>query len=46
METNVGLVEFGFGLIPAGAGLAYIARRDAQMASACGASDDLLNFMT
>jgi 3-hydroxyacyl-CoA dehydrogenase len=46
METYVGLVEVGVGLIPAGGGLAYIARRAAEMASAGGASVDLLKFLT
>jgi 3-hydroxyacyl-CoA dehydrogenase len=34
MESYVGLVEVGVGLIPGGGGLAYIARRAAEMASA------------
>ena len=46
METYVGLVEVGVGLIPAGGGLAYIARRAAEMASAVGANVDLLKFLT
>ena len=46
METYVGLVEVGVGLIPAGGGLAYIARRAAEMASAVGANVDLLKFIT
>jgi 3-hydroxyacyl-CoA dehydrogenase len=33
METYVGLVEVGVGLIPSGGGLAYIARRAAEMAA-------------
>jgi 3-hydroxyacyl-CoA dehydrogenase len=33
METYVGLVEVGVGLLPAGGGLAYIARRAAEMAA-------------
>jgi 3-hydroxyacyl-CoA dehydrogenase len=32
METYVGLVEVGVGLIPSGGGLAYVARRAAEMA--------------
>jgi 3-hydroxyacyl-CoA dehydrogenase len=46
METYVGLVEVGVGLIPAGGGLAYIARRAAEMAGAVGANADLLKFVT
>jgi 3-hydroxyacyl-CoA dehydrogenase len=33
MESYMGLVEVGVGLVPAGGGLAYIARRAAEMAS-------------
>jgi 3-hydroxyacyl-CoA dehydrogenase len=46
METYVGLVEVGVGLIPGGGGLAYVARRAAQMASAGNANADLLKFVT
>jgi len=46
METYVGLVEVGVGLIPAGGGLTYIARRAAEMASAASANVDLLKFLT
>ena len=46
MESYVGLVEVGVGLIPAGGGLAYIARRAAEMASAGGANADMLQFLT
>ena len=42
MESYIGLVEVGVGLIPGGGGLAYIARRAAEMASAAGANADLL----
>ncbi len=45
METYVGLVEVGVGLIPAGGGLAYIARRAAELASANGAGIDLFPFL-
>ncbi|MBL3278708.1 hypothetical protein ELP91_29115, partial [Klebsiella pneumoniae] len=31
METYVGLVEVGVGLIPGGGGLAYLARRAAEL---------------
>ncbi len=46
METYVGLVEVGVGLIPGGGGLAYIARRAAEMAGAGNANADLLKFAT
>lgn len=45
MESYVGLVEVGVGLIPGGGGLTYIARRAAEMASAGGAAADLLTFL-
>ncbi|MEO5733992.1 MAG: 3-hydroxyacyl-CoA dehydrogenase/enoyl-CoA hydratase family protein [Rubrivivax sp.] len=44
METYVGLVEVGVGLIPGGGGLAYIARKAAEAASANGANGDILKF--
>ena len=34
MESYIGLVEVGVGLIPGGGGLTYIARRAAEMAAA------------
>jgi 3-hydroxyacyl-CoA dehydrogenase len=50
METYIGLVEVGVGLIPAGGGLAYAARRAAEMATASGATNlanvDILKFAT
>ncbi len=46
MESYIGLVEVGVGLIPAGGGLTYIARRAAEMASAVSANVDLLKFLT
>ena len=50
MESYVGLVEVGVGLIPGGGGLAYIARRAAEMAGAVGlanpANVDILKFAT
>jgi 3-hydroxyacyl-CoA dehydrogenase len=46
METYVGLVEVGVGLIPGGGGLAYIARRAAEMAAAGNANADILKFAT
>jgi 3-hydroxyacyl-CoA dehydrogenase len=44
METYVGLVEVGVGLIPGGGGLTYIARRAAENAQT-GPGSDLLNFL-
>ncbi len=44
MESYMGLVEVGVGLIPGGGGLAYIARRAAEMAAPGGA--DILKFAT
>ncbi|MFZ5550087.1 MAG: 3-hydroxyacyl-CoA dehydrogenase/enoyl-CoA hydratase family protein [Pseudomonadota bacterium] len=44
METYVGLVEVGVGLLPGGGGLTYIARRAAENA-ATGPGSDLLNFL-
>ena len=50
METYIGLVEVGVGLLPAGGGLAYAARRAAEMATAAGAANlanlDILKFAT
>jgi 3-hydroxyacyl-CoA dehydrogenase len=45
MESYVGLVEVGVGLIPGGGGLAYIARRAAEMANAGNAGADLFAFL-
>ena len=45
MESYIGLVEVGVGLIPGGGGLAYVARRAAEMASAGNAHADLLKFV-
>ncbi len=45
MESYMGLVEVGVGLIPGGGGLAYVARRAAEMASAGNANADLLKFV-
>jgi 3-hydroxyacyl-CoA dehydrogenase len=44
METYVGLVEVGVGLLPAGGGLTYIARRAAENAAAAPGAD-LLAFL-
>lgn len=46
MESYVGLVEVGVGLIPGAGGLTYIARRAAEMAAAGNANADLLKFAT
>ncbi len=46
METYIGLVEVGVGLIPSGGGLAYIARRAAEMAAAGNANADIMKFAT
>jgi 3-hydroxyacyl-CoA dehydrogenase len=45
METYTGLVEVSVGLIPAGGGLAYIARRAAEMAAAGNANADVFQFL-
>jgi 3-hydroxyacyl-CoA dehydrogenase len=45
MESYIGLVEVGVGLIPGGGGLTYIARRAAEMANAGGAGADLFTFL-
>ena len=44
MESYVGLVEVGVGLLPGGGGLTYIARRAAESAQAAPGSD-LLGFI-
>jgi 3-hydroxyacyl-CoA dehydrogenase len=46
MESYVGLVEVGVGLLPAGGGLTFIARRAAEMANAGNANADILKFAT
>jgi 3-hydroxyacyl-CoA dehydrogenase len=45
MESYIGLVEVGVGLIPGGGGLTYIARRAAEMASAGNAGADIFAFL-
>ena len=49
MESYVGLVEVGVGLIPGGGGLAYIARRAAENAAAASpanwATADIFSFL-
>jgi 3-hydroxyacyl-CoA dehydrogenase len=46
MESYMGLVEVGVGLVPGAGGLTYIARRAAEMAAAGNANADLLKFVT
>ena len=50
MESYMGLVEVGVGLVPGAGGLTYIARRAAEMAAAAGSANpaqvDLLKFAT
>jgi 3-hydroxyacyl-CoA dehydrogenase len=46
MESYMGFVEVGVGLIPGGGGLTYVARRAAEMASAGNANADLMKFLT
>lgn len=45
MESYMGLVEVGVGLIPGGGGLTYIARRAAEMAAAGNANADIQKFL-
>ncbi len=45
METYVGLVEVGVGLVPGAGGLAYIARRAAEMAAAGNGGGDIFGFL-
>jgi len=45
MESYIGLVEVGVGLIPGAGGLTYIARRAAEMAAAGNAGADVLTFL-
>ena len=46
MESYIGLVEVGVGLVPGGGGLAYVARRAAEMAAAGNANADIFKFVT
>ena len=46
MESYMGFVEVGVGLLPAGGGLTYVARRAAEMASAANANADIMKFLT
>ena len=45
MESYMGLVEVGVGLVPGGGGLGYIARRAAEMAAVGNAKLDPFNFV-
>ena len=45
MESYIGLVEVGVGLIPGGGGLAYVARRAAEMAAGGNANTDIFMFV-
>ena len=45
MESYMGLVEVGVGLVPGGGGLGYVARRAAEMAAAGNAKLDPFNFV-
>jgi 3-hydroxyacyl-CoA dehydrogenase len=45
MESYVGLVEVGVGLLPGAGGLTYIARRAAEMASAGNSGADIFAFL-
>jgi 3-hydroxyacyl-CoA dehydrogenase len=45
MESYMGFVEVGVGLVPAGGGLAYVARRAAEMAAAGNAHADIQKFL-
>ena len=45
MESYMGFVEVGVGLVPAGGGLAFVARRAAEMAAAGNANADIQKFL-
>jgi 3-hydroxyacyl-CoA dehydrogenase len=45
MESYMGFVEVGVGLVPGAGGLAFVARRAAEMAAAGNADADLLAFV-
>ena len=45
LESYLGLVEVGVGLIPGGGGLTYLARRASELARAGGADVDVLAFL-
>jgi 3-hydroxyacyl-CoA dehydrogenase len=46
MESYMGFVEVGVGLVPGGGGLTYVARRAAEMASAGNANADIFKFLS
>ncbi|MDE2255339.1 MAG: enoyl-CoA hydratase/isomerase family protein, partial [Betaproteobacteria bacterium] len=45
LESYLGLVEVGVGLIPGGGGLTYLARRASELSQAGGANVDVLAFL-
>ena len=45
MESYIGFVEVGVGLVPAAGGLTYVARRAAEMAAAGNANADIFAFV-
>ncbi|MBU6511137.1 MAG: 3-hydroxyacyl-CoA dehydrogenase/enoyl-CoA hydratase family protein [Betaproteobacteria bacterium] len=45
LESYIGLVEVGVGLIPGGGGLCFLARRAAELAQAAGADADPMVFL-
>ncbi len=45
LESYIGLVEAGVGLIPGGGGLCYLARRASELAGAAGADVDVMAFL-
>ena len=45
LESYLGLVEVGVGLIPGGGGLTYLARRASELSQAGGAGVDVLAFL-
>jgi 3-hydroxyacyl-CoA dehydrogenase len=45
LESYIGLVEVGVGLIPGGGGLCYLARRASELAAAAGADVDPMAFL-
>ncbi|MET5020120.1 3-hydroxyacyl-CoA dehydrogenase, partial [Burkholderia pseudomallei] len=46
VESYIGLVEVGVGLVPAGGGLKAAALRAADAATAAGMTSELLKFLT
>ncbi len=45
LESYIGLVEAGVGLIPGGGGLCYLARRASELAAEAGADVDVMAFL-